>query len=195
MSKKILILSGSPHKEGNTNFVVQCCAESARGQGSQVECIDVSRLTLKHNGCSACMGCQQTDRYECVLSDEAAEIVKRIPEFDVLVLATPIYFFSICAQLKIILDRMFCLFRFNPETEEFIHPLGGKTLALIATAGGDENGGLNLVGQTAEAMAQFIGMKGHSLLIPHAPHEPGKINDNLEIKQKAQDFGKILAQS
>ena len=139
MAKKIMVLCSSPRKDGNTNTVVNWAVEAATEAGAEVETIDVANLNYKVNGCIACMKCQQSEKFECAVADDAQPIIARIPEFDVLVLATPIYFMGPNAQLKLIVDRTFSLFKFNPQTEEITHNLAGKTLALIATAAGKLN--------------------------------------------------------
>ena len=192
MSKKIMILCSSPHKHGNTNTVVDWCVEGAKAAGGEVECVDIARLNYKNNGCIACMGCQKSDKYECVVQDDATEILARIHKYDVLVFATPIYFFGPNAQLKLLMDRMFCLVKFDPETGEPISPSGWQTLGLIATAGGDIKDGLGLLDQTFKAIADFSGEQYLSLLVPNAPMDPQEMKGNAEIKKKALAYGNGL---
>ena len=69
-----------------------------------------------------------------------------------------------------------------------------QDMALIATAGDTlENSGLLLAEQTCKAIASFNGGKFSSLLVPSTPHEPGEIESDNELKQKAGEFGKQLA--
>ena len=195
MSKKILILCSSPRRNGNTNTVVQWCIEGASAAGAEVECIDVAHLSYKNNGCIACYGCQKSDKYECVVQDDATPILKRIPDFDMLVFATPIYYCGPSAQLKLFMDRMFCLVKINPETGEASNVSPDQSLAVIATAGGELKDGLDLLEQTFKAIADFSGAKLQSLLIPHAPFDPQQFKSNTELMQKAQTFGRDLAAS
>ena len=141
MSKKIMILSGSPRKNGNTNTVVGWFIEGAREAGAEVELIDAASLKSKFNGCIACLGCQKSDKFECEVDDEIKPVLAQIPEKDVLVFATPVYFFGPNAQLKLILDRMYSLIKFKPYTREIVHNLIHIKLGFISTGGGDFNGG------------------------------------------------------
>jgi multimeric flavodoxin WrbA len=195
MAKKIMVLCGSPRKNGNTNTVVQWVAEGARSVGAEVEVFDVSRLNLKANGCIACMGCQKSDKYECVLGDDAANIVKRIPEFEVLVLASPIYWFSVSAQLKIVMDRMFSLIKFDPKTGEPLSSADKKTkMCLVATAGGDFNEGLTLTDMLFKAASLFMSCDYESLLVPLATMNPKEMADRNDIREEALALGKQLAE-
>jgi multimeric flavodoxin WrbA len=189
-----MVLCGSPRKKGNTNRLVTWFTESATEAGASVETIDTTRLDYKNLGCIACMGCRSRDEYECVVDDGARPLLKRIPETDVLVMATPVYWFAPTAQLKVFTDRMFSLVKSNPETGEMSHSLGGKTLALIATAGGDLNDGLNCVDLTFSTAARFLNMKYDSLLVPFAPLAPADIEKDDDLRKRVKDFGRQMAE-
>ena len=141
MAKKIMIVTGSPRSNGNTNTLAGWIAEAARGEGAEVEVVNAASLDYKVNGCIACMGCQALPEYECVVHDAAVPILARMPKADVLVFATPVYFFGISAQLKLLMDRMFSLVKLKPEENKLEHAMGGKTLALVASGGGDVGSG------------------------------------------------------
>ena len=102
MGKKVLILSGSPRKGGNSDLL---CDEFMRGAleaGHQVEKIRVA--SKKIAPCSGCYYCRNHGG-ECARKDDMAEILQKMIDTDVLVLASPVYFYSIDAQLKAVIDR------------------------------------------------------------------------------------------
>lgn len=100
MSKKVLILSGSPRKGGNSDVLCDQFAKGALEVGNEVEKI---RVADKHIGyCRACYACKTG---ACVLKDDMAEVLQKMIDADVLVLASPVYFYSIDAQLKAVIDR------------------------------------------------------------------------------------------
>jgi len=195
MGKKIIVLCGSPRREGNTHTVVRWFAEAARKAGAEVEVVDAARLSYKTNGCTACMDCQKSDKYECAIDDEASKIIKRIPEFDVMVLATPVYWFGPSAQLKLLLDRTFALVKFDPHTgAPLANPANrNRTLALVATAGGDLESGLNLLDTTFRTAAVFMKHEYESLLVPLAPMDPGELETRKDVKDQAAALGRKLA--
>lgn len=105
MSKKILILSSSPRKGGNSDLLCDRFAEGAREAGWEVEKI---RLAEKKIGyCTTCYVCKKG---KCPQQDDAPEILEKMLAADVIVLATPVYFYTMCAQLKALLDRSVAIF-------------------------------------------------------------------------------------
>ena len=188
-----MVLCGSPRKKGNTNTIVEWMAEGARKQGAEVEIIDVANLKYKANGCTACMGCKKSEKYECVIDDEAKPILARIPEADVITFATPIYFFGPTAQLKLFLDRMYSLFKMDEKTGEFIHPLKGKTFALIATSGGPRESCIQPLETSFTEIARLTGVELKCHAEPFAPWDTNEFKKNPDVKKRAIEFGKKLA--
>lgn len=102
MGKKALILSGSPRKGGNSDIL---CDEFLRGAleaGNEVEKIRVTEKKVAP--CSACYCCRDHGG-ECVRRDDMTDILQKMIDADVIVLASPVYFYSINAQLKAVIDR------------------------------------------------------------------------------------------
>ena len=102
MSKKVLILSGSPRKGGNSDIL---CDEFMRGAleaGSTVEKIRIAEKKIGY--CSACYYCAQSGGV-CARKDDMAEVLQKMIDADVIVLSSPVYFYSIDAQLKTVIDR------------------------------------------------------------------------------------------
>ncbi len=89
MSKNVLILSGSPRKGGNSDLLCDQFARGAKEAGNNVEKI---RVSAKNDG-------------ECIQKDDMADILQKMIDADVIVFASPVYFYSIDAQLKAVIDR------------------------------------------------------------------------------------------
>lgn len=99
--KKVLILSGSPRKNGNSDIL---CDEFARGAAEAGNHVEKIRVSEKNIGfCRACYACRGTG--VCAIKDDMAEVLQKMIDADVLVLASPVYFYSIDAQLKALIDR------------------------------------------------------------------------------------------
>ena len=99
--KKVLILSGSPRKNGNSDIL---CDEFARGAAEAGNHVEKIRVADKNIGfCRACYACRGTG--VCAIKDDMAEVLQKMIDADVLVLASPVYFYSIDAQLKALIDR------------------------------------------------------------------------------------------
>lgn len=101
MSKKVLILSGSPRKNGNSDILCDEFARGAADAGHEVEKIRIAEKKIGY--CHACYACRGTG--VCAIKDDMAEIMQKMIDCDVMVLASPVYFYSIDAQLKAVIDR------------------------------------------------------------------------------------------
>ncbi len=104
MSKKVLILSGSPRKGGNSDLLCDEFMRGAKEAGHQVEKIRVQEKKIAC--CIACYACRNTG--VCAIKDDMAEIIQKMIDCDVMVLASPVYFYSVDAQLKAVIDRSVC---------------------------------------------------------------------------------------
>lgn len=100
----ILVLQGSPNRDGSTAMLVEEFARGAREAGHAVERIDVCAADV--NPCRGCVACGYGAR-PCVQRDGMDEILDRVLAADMLVLATPLYYYGMTAQLKAVIDR-FC---------------------------------------------------------------------------------------
>lgn len=106
MSKQVFILSTSPRKAGNSAALAEQFAAGAREAGHQVERISLSGKSIGF--CRGCLACQQT--HQCVIRDDMDGILEKMLRADVIVFATPIYFYEMCGQMKTLLDRTNPLF-------------------------------------------------------------------------------------
>ena len=101
MSKKVLIISSSPRKGGNSDILCDVFAEGAKAAGNEVEKVRIAALKIGY--CTGCYACQKTGK--CAIKDDAQGVINKMMAADVIVLASPVYFYSICAQLKALIDR------------------------------------------------------------------------------------------
>jgi len=101
MSKKILILAGSARKGGNSDVLCDAFMQGAETAGHQVEKLYVTDYTIHY--CRGCGVCNTTGR--CVQKDDMAGILEKMKSADVIVFATPVYFYSVCGQMKTLIDR------------------------------------------------------------------------------------------
>lgn len=101
MSKNVLIISSSPRKGGNSDTLCEQYRKGAKEAGNQVEKLRLSELKIDY--CSACYACKKIGH--CVKQDDMEVVLSKMREADVIVLATPVYFFTMCAQMKTMIDR------------------------------------------------------------------------------------------
>lgn len=101
MNKSILILLGSPRKNGNSEVLSDALAKGAQSVGHTIEKIYIQNYNIKP--CTACYGCRTTNK--CVQNDDMETILNKMIKADIIVLATPVYFYSMSAQMKTLIDR------------------------------------------------------------------------------------------
>ena len=101
MKKKILILSTSPRSAGNSDRLADAFLAGARAAGHETEKISLRDKNIGFY--KGCMACQKTGR--CVIHDDMQPILQKMLTADVLVFATPIYYYEMCGQMKTLLDR------------------------------------------------------------------------------------------
>ena len=124
MSNSIVILSGSPRIDGNTDKLVAAFIEGAESAGKSVTVFKVA--DMKIGGCLGCRYCFE-EKGVCVQKDDMPQILDAIRNAGTLILASPIYFFTITAQLKLAIDRTYPLLIESP------HPV--RRAALLTTYG------------------------------------------------------------
>lgn len=104
--KKVLIITSSLRGRSNSDILAADFAEGAREAGHEVTEISLKGKTIGF--CRGCLACQKTGR--CVIADDARPICDAVKDADVLVFASPVYYYSISGQLKTLLDRLNPLF-------------------------------------------------------------------------------------
>ena len=106
MSTQIVILTGSPRKNGNTEKLATAFKEGAESAGKTVTVFRTAHMKI-----AACIGCEYCIGHPglCALKDDMAEIIDALHRADVIVWASPVYYFSFTAQLKRAIDRMYPL--------------------------------------------------------------------------------------
>ena len=120
----ILVLSGSPRKGGNTELLAEAFAKGATEGQHHVEIVSVR--DYKVNPCLGCNACFNTDGV-CAQKDDMAAIYEKMSQADMLVIASPVYFYGISAQLKAVIDRCH-----NPIRDSF--PIQKMALLLVGAA-------------------------------------------------------------
>lgn len=131
--KKVLVLSSSPRKGGNSDFLCDEFVRGAKEAGNEVTKIFLK--DKKINYCTGCGFCNTNDYTACAQKDDMKEILDLMVEADVIVMATPVYFYTMCAQMKTLIDR--CCSRYtrirNKEFYFIITAADGNQKALERT--------------------------------------------------------------
>lgn len=107
MGKKIIVLNGSPRIDGNTSGLIKAFTEGAEAAGNQVTAFHLDSMNI--SGCKGCFGGCGKEDSPCVQKDDMDKIYPVMKEADVVVMASPLYYWTISGQLKTAVDRLFAL--------------------------------------------------------------------------------------
>jgi len=178
--KKVLILSGSPRK-GNSDALCDAFQKGAREAGHDAEKIRV--VEKKVHYCTGCYVCKKTGG-KCAYQDDMGEILEKILAADVIVLASPVYFYSVCAPLKTVIDRTVARW-----TE-----IKDKDFYFLVTAAEDEEGTADT---TLNCLRGFMdcceGSVEKGAVLGLGVYELGEIEQKGErFLQQAYEMGKAI---
>ena len=145
MEKRITLLIGSARKNGNTEILADAFCKGVQEAGNTVY-----KITLFNKNIKGCLDCQYCYKHEgtCVLKDDMQEIYMVLKETDLLVIASPVYFYNFSAQLKAVFDRLH-----NPIREKF--PIKETVLLSVCADQGMEV--FHPMIQTYKAIDQYLG--------------------------------------
>lgn len=176
--KKVLIISTSPRKGGNSDILADEFAGGAKEGGHQVEKICLHDKSISF--CKGCLACQKTQR--CVIRDDADAITQKMKNADVLVFATPIYYYEMCGQMKTMLDRANPLF---PSEYAF------RDIYLLASAAeNDESAVDGAVNGLKGWIACFEKARLKGVIRGVGVTEPGDIRYHSSVLETARVMGK-----
>ncbi len=166
---KIAVFNGSPRKE-NTSAMVQAFCEGAKASGHEVEEYQVGKMKIA--GCLACEYCHTKGNGVCIQKDDLEKIMPAYKEADMIVFASPIYYFTMTAQMEAAIQRVYC-----------IGKPAAKKAALLLSSGSD--------GVYDGAIAQFKSYMAYADIevagIITANGEENKSEEKLnEVKSFAQ---------
>lgn len=134
MHKKILILNGSPRKNGNTSALCDAFSEGAQDAGHSVTPFDLQQMHI--HGCLGCLKGGKDMASPCVQKDDMDKIYPIYQEADMVVLASPMYFWSFSGQLKTVIDRLFAV---AEGTSNYQNPVKDCVLLMAAEDDSESN--------------------------------------------------------
>ena len=181
MSKKIVVITGSPRKNGNSFAMTDAFIKAAGAKGHTITRFDAA--LKKVGGCRACETCFSTGK-ACTFDDDFNTIAPAILEADVIVFTMPVYWYSIPAQIKGVIDRIFSMVVGGKD-------IAGKECALITCCEEDDMSVMDGVRIPIERMAALNKWKmaGEVLI-------PGVLNlgdiDKTEGCKKAADLANAI---
>lgn len=171
---KIVVLNGSPHLNGATSDMVNAIAEGAREAGHEVVSINVAHKNIK--GCMACEYCRKKKKGICVQKDDMQDIYPQILSSDMVVFASPIYYFTLSAQLQAVIHRTYAI----------DIPKNVKKVALIMSSGSKFVYGAAIT-EYFQSIVEYWGVENAGIFTAN-----GKENKSKKKWRELYKFGKTL---
>jgi len=184
--KRIAIVKGSPRKNGNSAMLADQVAAGARAAGAQVESFTLHEMEI--HPCDACDACQGEPYRGCVVDDDMQLLYPKVREADALVIATPIYWFTVSAQTKLFMDRCYSLV----DAEGWV--VRGKKIGIVLTYGDSDpynSGAVNAI-RTFQDGFRYAGAEIAGLVYGSAG-DAGEIRRNQRVMKQAYELGQRLA--
>ncbi|MGI6691259.1 MAG: flavodoxin family protein [Clostridiales bacterium] len=179
MKKNILILTGSPRKDGNTSILADAFARGAQAAGHTVQRFDAGRQRLL--GCVACDACYIYEDKACAYNDDFNLLAPMLEQADVVVLMTPLYWYSFPAQLKAAIDKWNALVR----GERNIY---GKECALVVVGADDDISGYAGIQKSYGIIVDYLQWTDRGRLMVTGVAEKGAVR-GTDWERQAEAMG------
>ena len=182
---KIVTVIGSPRKNGNSAMLAQSIADGAKSAGGEVETFHLHDMTI--NPCDYCRECREDTNTDCKIDDDMKDLYPKLRQADALVIASPIFWFTVSAQTKLFMDRCYALG--GPQG----NALNGKRIGIALAYGGADpfsSGAVNAI-RTFQDTFKYLDSNLVGMVYGSASDE-GEIKNNLTLMDKARELGKQL---
>ena len=176
MARKVVVICGSPYKTSNSDALAREFAAGALEAGNTVEIV---KLAEKQFG--PCLGCDlcRKREWECVQRDDMEQLYSLVEAADIIVLATPLYFLTVSAQLKAFIDRLYC--------RHHAGSLRGKKGVLLSTSGGPDSAALK---DYFAALCGLVGWENSAVLTQGGLGGRAGSGPDEATKAQAYELGK-----
>jgi multimeric flavodoxin WrbA len=185
---KITTLLGSAKKKGNTATVLGWVEEALASMGHEVDRIYLNSKTIK--GCMGCAKCRETpDEIACVQKDDAEAVLSQMIASDVVLYASPVYFWEFTTQIKAVIDRSYALVT-NYHQPGHTSLMEGKRVGLLVTGAGAYSQNAEGLFTAFDRIAGFLMAEKAGELYVGECSVPSELPD--DIREKAADLARSL---
>lgn len=185
--KNVMIVIGSPRKRGNSSTLAKQVASGAKDAGAKVELFNLHDMNIKP--CSACEGCRKKRATGCVIRDDMQKLYSKMRAADAIVIASPIYWFTVSAQTKLFMDRWYAF-----GADENYKVLAEKKFGIVlvyADADPFSSGAVNAL-RTFQDAFNYLGAQVVGTVYGSA-WKAGEISQNKAVMKQAYALGEKIA--
>ena len=185
-SRRILIVTSSPRKNGNSTLLALRAAEGVKAGGSDAEIVPLGNMKIAP--CTACDACRVNPDAGCIINDDMQPLYHKIRDADGVIFATPVYWFNVSAQMKSFIDRTYATYN------DGVYAFTGKDVGVIITYEDEDvfvSGGINALRSFkdifAYVRANLVGM------VYGSANKAGEVQGNERLLKKAYELGSKMA--
>lgn len=175
MANNILLLQGSPRADGNSADLATSFLQGAEDAGKNISMPDINGKNI--SGCLSCEDCRRNGGF-CRIHDYMYVLYREFSQTDTIVIATPIYFFALPAQIKAIIDRLYC---YGPDYPR-------RSIALMLTSNDPDPGVFTPMIDYYEHLVKFLGWENKGALMAGGLKTKGEVKLR-PIYQEAYQLG------
>ena len=186
MSKKICILNGSPRPNGNTKALITNFIKGAEASGNNVVCFDLCKMNI--HGCLGCCMGGKNALSPCVQKDDMEKIYPSYINADVIVLASPMYYWGISGQLKCAFDRLFAVAELSSD---YKNPK--KDCILLMAAEGDSESNFEPVKSFYTGLTSHLGWNNIGIIYAGGNMNAGDILSKPNQLNEAEALGRSIS--
>ena len=179
-------MAASPSDNGNSTILATKAAEGVKAAGGEADLVRIGKLSIAP--CNACDACRRNPEAGCVIKDNMQPLYQKIRDAQGVILATPVYWFTMSAQMKLFIDRTYAVH------SEGGYALTGKDVGVILTYEDEDvfvSGGVNALRSfqdiCAYVKADLVGA------VYGTAGKAGDVQANKKLLQKASDLGREMA--
>jgi len=189
MSIKVLGISTSPRASSNSDLLLQQALAGAESAGAETEYIGLRDLNIAP--CIECNSCYKNGA--CVVEDDYQMLSSKMLEADRLIFATPIFFMTVCAQAKALIDRCQCLWAHKYVLKQPLQTTGRDRRAMVIAVGGTKSKKMfDSVRLTAKYFLDVLEMNYAANLFVNKIDEPGQVKQHPSAMDEAFRLGREL---
>ena len=182
---KIVAVLGSPRPNGNSALMAQAFLETAREQGADTEVYLLNQMDIK--GCQGCGQCKSESEV-CVVEDDLTPVYDAVRGADILVMASPVYFGDLSAQLKCFWDRTYAFV--NPDFSSRLAP--GKKSVMLLSQGAAAEEMFNDIHPRYERWLKMFGFAENYVVRAVGVQGAGEVKDKPEVLNQARNLARQL---
>lgn len=190
MSVKVLGISTSPRRNSNSDLLLRQALAGAEAAGAETEYLSLRDLDIAP--CIECNSCYK--KGACVVEDDYQMLSSKMLESDRLIFATPIFFMTVCAQAKALIDRCQCLWAHKYVLKKPLITAGRDRRAMVIAVGGTKSKKMfESIRLTAKYFLDVLEMNYAANLFVNKIDEPGQIKQHPSAMDEAFRLGRELA--